>query len=587
MRTALLLILILTGATCLASGLLYAEEEGLEFARINVSTLVQPHRHQRGARLGAGAPHEEVPEVPDPQEPAPFVTADQLVELVHMNVDPRTWENLDGASLEQRGNWLLVRNRPDTLLRVREFLGELETEARRRVLLSIDVAEGSSAGFPAMDERALMSSSGSVVLPLGVERSLARTSRVQFVADYEVEIAQAANISVPVVMSVDEGLLAHFLATESLDGNHILLEGLVQTAAYGEPRRLSLGIDEEYMPGPYRTDARFNYGVLELPRYKHVQTHFTTVVPSSASSATVHLPISVRDRMVMLRMKATTRGQRGKTKLIDLGALVQRPMPVIFGKTPAGVHPLPRERLAPLLRFVPDELEPVYGGSEEIVDEVRSIVSPAYWEETGQIALLGSHRLHLRADGQRMAEVRTFLQKLERQAVRPVVVAIHIWSMSGAVESGPVKSFSRDGGELVAAGSLPTIMGRTASLMAGSTANFIAGYDTEVAQEARIADPIIGQEFDGLVLNLRPSASSSPRTVNLDLQMLLARRTFADRPFDTGTKFLGPIDHVRQDRSLVETNLEIPAGGTHVVDMGIDPEHPKRRLVAEISVELP
>jgi hypothetical protein len=139
----------------------------------------------------------------------------------------------------------------------------------------------------------------------------------------------------------------------------------------------------------------------------------------------------------------------------------------------------------------------------------------------------------------------------------------------------------------VAAGSLPTLMGRRASLMAGSTANFIADYDVEVAQEARIADPIVGQGFDGLVVNLRPTLSSDKRTVNVALQMLLARRTFPNRAFESGAQFLGPIDHMRQDRSVIDANLQIPAGGTHVVDLGVDPEHKERRLAAEIRVKLP
>jgi len=289
--------------------------------------------------------------------------------------------------------------------------------------------------------------------------------------------------------------------------------------------------------------------------------------------------------MVELRLKTRLPSPRGAVPVIDLGALAREPMPVVFGKLMDRDMP---KWFAPRVRYVPgSEPRPCYDHSEEVLDEIRSRVSPSFWEERGAIEILGKHRIYVQADERRLTEVRSFLQDLERQAVRPVVVDIHVWSKPGRVETGLVRAFSRDGGRLVAASTLPTVMGRTASLMAGSTANFIADYDVEVAQEARIADPHVGQSFDGLVVNVRPTPAVDKRTVSLGVQMLLARRTFANRTFETGAKFLGPIDHVRQDRTVVDTRVQIPAGGTYIIDMGGDPEQSDRRLFAEIGVKLP
>ena len=43
--------------------------------------------------------------------------------------------------------------------------------------------------------------------------------------------------------------------------------------------------------------------------------------------------------------------------------------------------------------------------------------------------------------------------------------------------------------------------------MAASTQSFLGDCDVEVAQEARISDPIIGQAFEGLLVSLLPHAS--------------------------------------------------------------------------------
>ena len=78
--------------------------------------------------------------------------------------------------------------------------------------------------------------------------------------------------------------------------------------------------------------------------------------------------------------------------------------------------------------------------------------------------------------------------------------------------------------ELRWAGSVPTLLGVKACLMAGNTKNIIADYDVEVAQESRISDPIIGQSFEGFVANLTPLLSADRTRVRLTMEALLAGR---------------------------------------------------------------
>ena len=578
MRIALCLSFL---ATLLASGLLFAEGEDLRTTRIDVQALTEAHAHRRGRLLGAPAPGEVFNEGwGDLEEPRGYFSPDVLVELIHTHVQPRTWETIDGAYLEARQGWLHMRNRPEVVAEVEAFLYQLSLEAQQRVLLNVEVKQGASEGMDAAASDARTTASGSLSLPLGVERALEHTSRVRYVADYEVEIAQGSNISNPVVLSIDGGFVGSFVATPTIDGDRIVLEGLLQTADYGEPRKLPLGVDEEHIAAPYRSERRQSNGEIELPQSDHAQAHFTAVLP--AARGTVSIPLTVRGRSVAVQIDTRLQGVRGKTPTWDLRGLTRRPMAIRFGKSADG---RPVESLAPRVRyFAGDEENPVYRHEEEIVEELRTVVDPAYWEEQGMIGIWDSGRMVLRADDRRMAAVRSFLLDIEKQALRPLQVELRVWSRTGPVRAGPADAFPREGARLVAGGRVPTLSGRMASLMIGSTANYVADYDVEVAQEARIADPIIGQAFDGLVANVRPTLSADKQTVGLSIQMLMSRRTIAERAFDTGTRYLGPIDHVQEDRRVVQENIRFPTSGVYLLDLGVDPTDETRRLVGEVRV---
>jgi hypothetical protein len=181
--------------------------------------------------------------------------------------------------------------------------------------------------------------------------------------------------------------------------------------------------------------------------------------------------------------------------------------------------------------------------------------------------------------------VRSWLAEREAEALRPVEMGLSLLSVPAVPDVGPGASVPREGARLVAAGRVVTLPGWRASLMSGSTANLLVDYDVEVAQESRIADPIIGQVFGGLVANLTPHVTLDGSGVAVDLQMLWARRQ-APEAFDPAARYLGPVDRVRVARAVVQATLQVPAGGTHVVDLGRDPDDASRRLALEVAAIL-
>ena len=113
---------------------------------------------------------------------------------------------------------------------------------------------------------------------------------------------------------------------------------------------------------------------------------------------------------------------------------------------------------------------------------------------------------------------------------------------------------------------------------------YLAEYDVEVAQEARIGDPIVGRSFEGIMLNATPRRSLDGKTVAIELDLMLADRTLAEEPFDTGAQFHSPIDKVQEHRAMVNTTVHVPVGGTTVLDAGMDPNAPERRWAVQIGI---
>ncbi len=559
-----------------------AGEEGFQTKAYDVSSFTgwEGHRVPR-PRLGPSPSlwDGDEEDVGEGYLPLPL---ERLVDLIRMGVSPSSWER-GGRIWAEGAGTIFVSNHPVVHREVEALLAEIGAAASRRALVAVEAwslprekyLEAAGAADPAAVDFAALGAerleSASVEAWPGVRTVLKVTNRVRYMQDYDVEIAQGANISDPVVDVAEEGLAAEIYAHPTLDGTKVLVEAVVQSGRFERPmRKVRLGVDEEYLPEPYRSEARSTIGTLELPRYRLGDTYATRLVPSGKSFL---LPLLSEDRCVVLVFRAEALGPAGGGRLLDTGALTRLPNLCVFGLPDVGdareqamvaprLFPLPDERV-PLLSIetlagLPDSLEMLRPGAGTVTAEGNGF---------------------LLVNGQ--AELRDWLRAMvgerEQELIRPVSVDLSVWSTPAAPPVGEGKSVGPEQGELLFAAGLSTVSGRPTGFMTGDTMNYLADYDVEVAQEARIADPIVGQSFAGVLANVRPVLTTDGTRVRIGLNLLLARRGEIEA-FPTGAQYLGTVEIFDEKRTVLNTLAETALGVPYTIDAGPDPRDPARRI---------
>lgn len=165
------------------------------------------------------------PEPPELREPAPIWAGEGLMELMRRSVMPASWD-LSGTGMQVGWGWLRARNVPAALdaigqnleLLRRELLGAVETEVRfvqvplalaqalidaPDRLLDARLSEGLSASLAQGESRVL---GVATVACIGGARNVSVSgSRIDYVADQELEIAEEAFANNPVLSRILSG----------------------------------------------------------------------------------------------------------------------------------------------------------------------------------------------------------------------------------------------------------------------------------------------------------------------------------------------------------------------------------------------
>ncbi len=584
MKTASLALILV-----LLTGVASAQSVELEFRVYDVSAITESRHHTYASRLGHQGSLSYFEEMEE-QDPRQFLSVDALADYVRATVEPGSWEG-GGDVMGMRGRLLLVKNRPAVHQKIQEFLRGLSAGASQRIGFSVEVYELGDEQYAALAPDAvpepgpakvdrnvnLVDSASGEAWP-GITTAVQVTNRMRYVGDYDAEIAQGSNISDPVVSFGVEGTSVELIVRPTVNGDRLVIDAIVQYGRFDRPfRQLELGVDEENMQGPYRSTVRKNLGIIELPVFRMFGAAMTRIVPATG---TFTIPVVAEGRTLIVKVRTKLLGSKVPESILTIGALCHRPELVYFGVNPE-VEADEADIIAPTLLRFGHELPPFFPGPEELLDLILQNVAPWYWEEgEARVNITENHDLVVLASEDILKAVRKFVVDLETQQLRQIHFDVRVLSSKSAIAPGVRDSFPE--GVPIYAGKVSTLPDRRASFQIGNTMNYIADYDVEVAQEARISDPIIGQSFEGLVANLQPTLTTDGEQVVTKLKLLLSSRELG-KVFDSGARFLGPIDRLSENRREFDTTVTIPAGSVYILDAGMNPVRKGEHLVVAIK----
>ena len=175
---------------------------------------------------------------------------DQLIELIRTTVEPETWDEIAGASIEARNTRLFVTTVGGVHAGIARLLATLRAEVRQVVvdLVAVPLTR-EAAALLAERPRELSDKEALSLLqaePLGTLRLVCADGQVQvqrngrktgYVRDYDVEVAEGAAIGRPFRGTIFEGFAAEVRAGLDLGGNGVSLSLRIERTKPGNPMR--------------------------------------------------------------------------------------------------------------------------------------------------------------------------------------------------------------------------------------------------------------------------------------------------------------------------------------------------------------
>lgn len=533
------LVVLLAGSLFLSLFLarVQGDEDGKELRAYDVLTLSQMPKPHLLSAIGffpflwdncQFSPEEGVFKGPEEDEEITFfIYPDELASTIRTFVDPASWEEEEGVFLESRDGWLMVNHTEEVLEEIEGLLGALKEwkESYFEIgvfLLSLKMEEiervlGKSGGILNAGEvesllregtRAKVLQKAYTNVPENVRGVVNITHGFQYLADFDVEIAQAAVISDPVIRTMEEGLAVGVQPYFLTPGSDLF--GLDIVVNLGK----LLGKLNVVHPG--FKDG----GAIELPELGIFRQGGRTFVPQGGG---VLMGCSGEEEGFFLLITVNFKGSRSFQWESRGRTLSFYPTQMICKSQgysqlpPFSILPVDSEELTwEAAKFFPGG---EVGDPEWIEDVLRNVfnhrrqeeeIDPFSWNQTCLWAFL---------KGEDHKRVQKFFQDfLEKQ--KPVVALKGevIWGERDFLDnlfngSQTNKTLEKAEYEKIAGNFKAkalnafstSLLNRTwGSVRIGKERALLYEADPEVAQEASIADPIIGEYFEGLALEIMP-----------------------------------------------------------------------------------
>ncbi|MFB3065300.1 MAG: hypothetical protein ACE10D_02200, partial [Planctomycetota bacterium] len=544
MRTAIIVAVCLGLLPALA-GAQDETAQKIEYRSYDVGALANYFEDAPMQDFGIGGPSKYAPREREDIEGRHVLEIDLLIELISSVIEPESWDVLEGAYIASSGEGrILLGTTPAIHGKIGAFVDYLTAQLSTRIrvechLLSFDdesvdrlrtagtlnALEGGyldpqqvAALLTEAAKEGNLHESGSTSAYPSQRVAVRNTTRVHFLHDYDVEIAQAAQVADPITKVATEGFLCY--VRPSL----LNLRGEIGLNVLAQAGRVRKPIESFRLEGD-------ELGTVDLPKFDYVTICASRAIMSGRTLAAVARRPYGRSGPALVALLVTAHREElptppNRLSHLHVGFLTSRGDQFGVGWK--------WERKEEQRRLVSPKLIPVEPWSgrtlEELMEFLRSTVQPRSWEDDAILNGIGTGLFVLQSP-EVTTEVQRAVRALENAAKRSTRVEVRVYAVPEheRIGAGPYRDravIERLGGNASAALELRSVAfdvmrGRWGCFAAGTERNIVADYDVEVAQEARIADPVIGQVFSGMLVNVRPLPSRDGRVIELNMSLHL------------------------------------------------------------------
>jgi hypothetical protein len=357
---------------------------------------------------------------------------------------------------------------------------------------------------PADADRVLAASPGPVELArtvaiVGQPRRVHAGTSTSFVSDYDVEVAQSAAISDPIVRVLRQGLDFSASVGHAADGRLLIRFGCLRSALAE--------------PVTARTVASTRLGDIQLPKVASTLFAASGLIEDGGALVARHEGGLGAGTMVRIKRARAAAGPSPAVahQVVFAEDLLGQPMRVPIpsvrddqrkpGETPAEPH-------EPLI-------ESSEGGALS-TDMVAGLVARLLGEDGDTRFDIVGTRIHVQGTEEKAAAVRNALAGLAKGVSRNLVVDLRFGKLEGQRIPDDLDALAA---RLPVAASVPIALFDQFLVAGGLEQSAIIDQDVEIAQQAQIADPIVAPLFTGYVASGIASAAGSDRVeLLLDLQ---------------------------------------------------------------------
>ncbi|HYC76159.1 MAG TPA: hypothetical protein VEI02_00905 [Planctomycetota bacterium] len=403
-------------------------------------------------------------------------------------------------------------------------------------------AAEADALFASRTPRAVASASTRVDRPTEIRAGV----DAAFVADYDVEVAQESEIADPLVRRLRLGLTASVTACSMPDGRFLVRAGGV----YASPAQGS----ESAIPVGSRAVGDMQAAAVDFGAVCGsgvVENGGAVVLGADATGAA----------WVVQATRAKAPSERRGWKFAGFGALLRAPgrlLPAPLG----GAH----ESSQNGKEVGATEIGPTPVDSDVLLSLLRRTAWPEDQPEGEDLEMVGP-RLFARGGDAFLERIRSAAAAVASDLVRPASIEVRYGRLTPADAAKAVAA--SDASRLPGRLCVSARSGETFRITAGTERARVVDHDVEIAQKARIADPVTRPVFSGV--SFEGSLSLGGDGVPAVAGRFSARQE-TSRTFHVRTEEVGPLQLAQVATTDLGGEVSLPKGGWRLFGSASDAE---------------